>query len=268
MSLKKFITSRVFFKHFTLAFLLILLIVVITLQQLKSYTRHGESYPVPNFEGLSLSETEALADEYNMKYKIIDSMHFNGAQPGTIVDQVPEAGFRVKKNRIILLTINSTVPEKVILPNLTDISFRQALGLIENCGLVPGKISYQPSDFNNLVLGVEQNATPLKQGDIILKGSSVDLIIGTNSGIQETPLPDLTGLTRNEAQTLLTSNMLNTGVLIWDETVVTPEDSLAAMVWKQYPGKMVKLVSLGTSVDLWLTLDSNKFSETGLNESE
>jgi len=268
MSLKNFITSRVFLKHLTLAVLLVALVIFITLQRLNSYTHHGESFPVPNYKGLTMNEIEAIADEHNLKFQIIDSMHFDDAKPGAVVEQVPEAGFKVKRNRIIFLTINSSVPEKVVLPKLTDISFRQALGLMENCGVVPGNITYQPSEYNNLVLKVEQNTTELKQGDIVQKGSSIDLVIGSNSGVQDTPLPNLTGMTFSEADTLLTSYMLNTGTLIWDESVITSEDSLSAVVWKQYPGKNIRLVSLGTSVDLWLTLDSLKIPQPTLKEAE
>jgi beta-lactam-binding protein with PASTA domain len=268
MSLKNFITSRVFLKHLILAIILVLVIITVTLQRLKSYTRHGESFPVPNFKGLMIDEIETVATQYHLKYQIIDSLHFNDAKPGAVVEQVPEAGFRVKKNRIVFLTINSTVPEMVVLPKLTDISFRQALGLIENCGILPGKITYEPSEYNNLVLKVEQNEQELIQGDIIHKGSSVDLVIGSNSGVQDTPLPNLTGMTHNEADTLLTSYKLNTGTLIWDESVITAEDSLAAFIWKQYPGTNIKLVSLGTSVDLWLTLDSLKILQPALKEQE
>src|SRR5690606_10818345 len=127
-------------------------------------------YPVPDFTGLTYNEIEATAQQAHLKYEIIDSMHFDGANPGAVVEQVPEPGFKVKKNRIIFLTINSTVPEVVVLPKLTDISFRQALGLMENCGLKPGKITYQPSEYNKLVLHVEQDSKKLKQDDIVQKG--------------------------------------------------------------------------------------------------
>jgi beta-lactam-binding protein with PASTA domain len=268
MSLKNFITSRIFLKHLVLAILLVAIIITFTLQRLKSYTRHGESFPVPNFKGLTIDEIDAVAEQNHLKYEIIDSMHIDGAEPGAVVEQVPVPGFKVKKNRIIFLTVNSTVPEKVVLPKLTDISFRQALGLIENCGLVPGKITYEPSEYNNLVLKVEQNEVELIQGEIIEKGSSIDLVIGSNSGVQDTPLPDLTGMTYTEADTLLTNYMLHTGVLIWDQSIVTPEDSISAVIWKQYPGKNIRLVSLGTSVDLWLTLDSLKIHQPKLKEPE
>jgi beta-lactam-binding protein with PASTA domain len=269
MSLKNFFTSRVFLKHLILAFLLVLIIIIFTLQRLKSYTRHGESFPVPNFNGLKIDEIESVADRNNLKYEIIDSLHVDGAQPGVVVEQVPEAGFKVKKNRVVFLTINSTVPEKVVLPKLTDISFRQAQGLIENCGLILGNISYQPSEYNNLVLKMEQNSKELKQGDIILKGSSVDLVIGSSAGNQDTPLPNLTGLAYSQADSLLTAQMLNTGVLIYDETIITSEDTLAAIIWKQYPNyQNTRIVSVGTSIDLWLTLDSLKIQQPILKATE
>jgi beta-lactam-binding protein with PASTA domain len=269
MSLKNFITSRTFLKHLLLAFLLVLIIIIFTLQRLKSYTHHGESFPVPNFKGLTIDKFESIADENSLKYEIIDSVHVDGAAPGVVVEQVPEAGFKVKKNRIVFLTINSTVPEKVVLPKLTDISFRQAQGLIENCGLILGNISYQPSEYNNLVLKVEQNSRELSQGDIIPKGSSVDMVIGSSNGNQDTPLPDLTGLTYIEADSLLTSKMLNPGVLIYDETIITSGDTLAAIIWKQYPNfQNTRIISLGTSIDLWLTLDSLKIQQPTLKVTE
>jgi beta-lactam-binding protein with PASTA domain len=186
-----------------------------------------------------------------------------------VVEQVPEANAKVKRNRVVFLTINSTVPEKVTLPKLTDISFRQAQALIENCGILLGNITYEPSEYNNLVLKVEQNANELKQGDMIFKGSSVDLIIGSSSGNQDTPLPNLTGLTLTWADSILNNNFLKPGVVIFDETVITSEDTLSAFVWKQYPSiKNARIVSLGTSVDLWFTLDSIKIQKIATQVTE
>ncbi|HSH19573.1 MAG TPA: PASTA domain-containing protein [Draconibacterium sp.] len=268
MSLKKFLTSRAFLIQIILAIILVAIIISFTLYRIKTYTRHGESFPVPNLEGLSIQEVENVVDQNNLKYEIIDSLHVDNALPGTVIEQVPSAGFRVKKNRVIFLTIKSTIPEKVVLPKLTDVSFRQALGLIENCGIVLGKVTYEPSEYNNLVLKVEQNSTEIFQGDIIEKGSTVDFVIGSNSGLQDTPLPDLTGKSFQEAEELLTSYRLNTGTVIWGQAIISSDDTLSAFVWKQYPSKNIKLVSLGTSVDLWLTLDSLKLPQPTLKIPE
>lgn len=266
MSLKKFLTSKVFFKHLAMAIGLLLVIIFITLQVLKSYTLQRQSYVVPDFSGLQPDEAERLAKENNLRFEIADSLHLNGAAPGSVVEQVPEPGLKVKKNRIVFVTLNSTVPEKVVLPKLTDVSFRQAQAMIENCGLLSGNITFQPSEFNDLILKVTQNSRELSQGDEILKGSTIDFVVGRSGGNMETSLPDLTGLSLTDAKNTLTMGMLNTGVLIFDESVTTAQDSANAIVWRQYPSvSNTKIVNIGTSVDLWLTLSDSlnvKRSET------
>ena len=255
MSLKDFLTSKVFFKHLAMAVGLVLVFIFITLQVLKSYTRQSESYAVPDFSGMQPSDAERLTDENHLRFEVADSIHFSGAEPGAVVEQVPEPGLKVKKNRIVFVTINSTVPEKVILPKITDVSFRQAQAMIENCGLISGNITFEASEYNDLVLKVVQRSRELNQGDEVLKGSTVDLVVGRSGGSSETPLPDLTGLSLNDAKNTLSTGMLNTGVLIFDSSVMTPEDSASAIVWKQYPSiSNTRIVNIGTSVDLWLTM--------------
>ncbi len=267
MSLRNFLTSRVFFKNLLLALVLVFVIVFGIMQWLKVYTHHGEAYAVPDFTGLAGQEIATKASQNNMKFEVIDSVYDNTALPGTVVDQEPEPGFKVKQNRTIFLTINSTQHEKIALPRMTDISFRQARVLAENNGIVIGNISYEPSEFNDLVLRVEQDTTELKAGDLILKGSSVDLVVGRNPGNENTPLPNLTGENITLAKSTLTNAMLNMGVVIYDGTVITAEDSLNAFVWKQYPSaKNTKRIGLGSSVDLWLTVDSLKITPSELPE--
>lgn len=254
MSLKDFLTSKVFFKHLAMAFGLILVLILITLQILKFYTLQRQSYTVPDFSGMQPYEAEQLAEDNHLNFNIADSIHFNGAEPGAIVEQVPAPGLKVKKNRIVSVIINSTVPEKVILPKIADVSFRQAQAMIENCGLVTGNITFESSEYNDLVIKVMQRSRELKQGDEILKGSTVDLVIGRTGGGSTTSLPDLTGLSLTEAKNTLSLGMLNTGVLIFDSSILTPEDSLNAIVWKQYPSTSnTRTINSGSSVDLWLT---------------
>jgi beta-lactam-binding protein with PASTA domain len=174
----------------------------------------------------------------------------------------------VKQNRVVFLTIMPVMAEKVTLPKLTDISFRQALGLIESAGLVAGEITYQTSEYNNLVLKVAQDTTTLFEGDIVGKGSSIDFVIGTNSRVQDIPLPDLTGLKHKAARELIRSYMLKQGKVSWDEDIFSSEDSVSAFVWKQYPGKNIRFVSLGTSIDIWLTTDSLKLPQPDVNEPQ
>lgn len=262
MSLRNFLTSRTFLKHFLFAFLLVAVIIFIILFWLKMYTLQSEVIEVPDFSGLTEFQAETLAKENHLRFEITDSLHFNEAEPGAIVEQVPEPGLKVKKNRVVYLVVNSTSPEKVILPKLSDISFRQAQAMIENCGLKTGNITFEASEFNDLVLKVKQNSRELNQGDEVIKGSSIDIVIGKSSGNIDTHLPDLMGLSLSEAKNQLSLNMLNTGVLIYTGTLPTPADTAAAVVWKQYPSIVnTSVVSIGSSVDLWLTGAGNDSTE-------
>jgi beta-lactam-binding protein with PASTA domain len=261
MSFKKFLFSRAFIFNLALAVLLVGGILFLTLQSLKSYTRHGQSFPVPNFRGLVEQEANAKATQNNLKVVIIDSVFSDKVKPGEVVEQLPEAGFGVKENRTILLTINSTNKEKVVLPKLTDISYRQALVLAENCGLLVGEISYQPSEYNNLVLKIEQDTVEVFQGSLLLKGSTINFTVGRNQENEQTALPNLKGLKTEIAKEILTDAMLNLGVLIYDKTILTTEDSTNAVIWRQRPDvKSTRSVKLGTSVDLWITVDKEKIA--------
>ncbi|MBT3384017.1 MAG: PASTA domain-containing protein [Prolixibacteraceae bacterium] len=256
MSLKKFLLSGVFLRQLIFAAALFVIIIILTLRGLKIYTRHGQANPVPNFTGLNQTEANEIANQHNLLVEIIDSAHVNGALPGVVVEQVPENGFKVKENRTVFLTINATLPEQVALPKLTDISFRQAQVLIENCGLVIGQISYQPSEYNGLVLNIQQDSTDILPGEQLAKGDSVDLIIGSDQEIALTPLPNVIGLTIQEARTTITDAMLNPGVLIFDDSVILMEDSLNAKIWQQRPSRINSAtVNLGSTVDLWVTVD-------------
>lgn len=269
MSIQNFISSRTFLRHLIAAIALITILIVVTLQGLKIYTRHGQANPVPDFSGLSGNEIKETAEQHQLKFEIIDSIHVNDALPGAVVEQFPEPGFKVKEKRTIFLTVNSTNPEKISVPKLTDISFRQALVLIENSGLTIGEIRYLPSEYNDLVLKIEKDSTELFTGELILKGSSIDLFVGRSLGNQETILPNLIGLTLAEANELLISSMLNQGVLLYDQTVQSTEDTLSAFVWRQFPTtNNTQTIKLGASVDIWLTLDSLRIQSPTIPEIE
>lgn len=262
MSLSEFLKSRKFLWHLLLAVTLIFILVLATMQGLKIYTRHGESNPVPDFSGLNIGDARKTAQEHDLRIEIVDSLYVDDAAPGAVVDQVPEAGHGVKKNRTIFLTVNSTHPEQVILPQLTDISFRQARVLIENSGLNIGRISYRPSEYTDLVLEVQKDSVRLKTGQKLPKGSSIDLVVGREPGDQVTGLPDLTGMTVEQAKTALMGALLNTGVIIYDQSVLSAEDSVNARVWRQQPNpEITSTATLGSSVDLWVTVDDLKIED-------
>ncbi len=262
MSLLRFLTSRIFLKNLGIAVILLAILSFISLKGLEKYTLHGQIKQVPDFTGMLPDEAQKIAVRNNIRTEIIDSLFLDDAAPGAVVDQIPRPGHGVKQNRKIFLTINATNPEIITLPKLTDISYRQALAIIENSGLKTGKISYKPSEFDNLVLAMQIDSVDVKPGKKIPKGTKIELVIGRKAGHHTSYLPALTGLTIIEAKEVLEAALLNTGVVIYDETVFSKEDSVNIRVWKQRPDpETTTSISAGSSVDIWVTADSLKFEE-------
>ena len=259
MSLKNFIFSKVFLKNLGLAFLIVAGAILLLLIWLNIYTRHGQARAVPNFMGLNMEETAALAKKSKMKFQVIDSVYTSLVPRGCVAEQNPKPGFRVKKWRNIILTINAFRPEMVAVPDLKDLPLRQAIALIEDAGLEMGELRYKADLSVNVVLSQLHNGKDAIPGDSIQKGDIIDLVLGKGLSNQRTPVPDLTGMRLDPARNRIFEASLNLGTYIFDNTILTSEDSLNAFVYKQNPEyREDASLQLGSSIYLWLSVDSLK----------
>jgi eukaryotic-like serine/threonine-protein kinase len=259
MSLKKFILSKVFVKNLGLAIAIVIGGVMILLIWLNFYTRHGQARPVPDFFGLTLEQTAALAKKNKLKYQIIDSVYTNTVPRGSIAEQNPKPGFKVKKWRNIVLTINAFHPEMVAMPNLIDLPKRQAILVVVGSGLEMGLLKYKPDLSIDVVLEQQLNGKKIAAGDSIQKGSVIDLVLGKGLSNQRTPVPELIGYNLESAKNRILGSSLNLGAFIYDSTIVSGEDSLNAFVYKQNPEfSEESSLQLGSAIYLWLSIDSAK----------
>jgi beta-lactam-binding protein with PASTA domain len=257
MSLKKFILSKLFLKQLGIAFLITIGTILLLMLSLNIYTRHGQAVPVPDFTGLNMEETRALAKKSRMKYQVTDSVYTTHVMRGCVAEQNPRPGFRVKKRRTILLTINAFRPEMVAVPDLLDLPLRQAISLIESTGLMMGTLRYKPDLSVNVVLSQLFNGKEIASGDSIQKGSVIDLVLGKGLSNQRTAVPNLIGLPLEDAAGRILGASLNLGTFIFDRTIRTGEDSLKAFVYKQNPEyREDATLQLGSSIYLWMTTDS------------
>ncbi|MCL2683176.1 MAG: hypothetical protein FWE63_06835 [Bacteroidales bacterium] len=78
--MKIFWKTRQFWRTIVLMMGLSLLIVILTLLSLRIFTRHGQSFIVPDFTGLSINQLGYLQKEYGFEFEIIDSV-FDQTQP-------------------------------------------------------------------------------------------------------------------------------------------------------------------------------------------
>lgn len=262
MKFFKFLRSKVFFKNLGIAMVLTIVLIFAVFVWLHLFTQHGRTRPIPDFYGFTPTEAEELAGDRKLRVEIVDSVYNINAERGTVVEQNPAAGKMVKKKRRIFLIINAVNSETVIMPDVVGITHRQAKTILEITGLEVGRLSYVPDLAVNLVLKQMYKAKEIEPGDTIPKGVSIDLILGTGLSNRRTLSPDLTGMSFEQARSRILNASLNIGAVLYDETVLTEEDSIEAFVWKQNPEyDEDKRVRLGSPVYLWLSLDSLKLPQ-------
>jgi len=259
MSLKDFIFSKIFIKNLGLAIVIVVGLIMILLIWLNIYTRHGQARSVPDFYGLTMEKTMKLAKKNKLRYQVIDSVYTTIVPKGCVVEQNPKAGFKVKKRRRIMLTINAFNPEMVGVPNLVALPKRQAIAVIQGAGLVMGQLRYIPDQSIDLVIRQLHNGKEVAEGDSLQKGSIIDLVLGKGLSNERTPVPDLVGMKLERARNTILGGSLNLGTYNYDKSIVTAQDTLNAFVYKQNPEyKESARLQLGSAVYLWLTVDSTK----------
>ena len=143
---------------FVVSFLLAILIgwglIYGTLLWLDSYTRHNQAVVVPDVKGMTVDEAEPSLAERGLRYNIIDSVFSKDVPPGAIVEVVPAPGSKVKQGRILFVTINANTSLMAVLPEVADLSFRQAYALLRSLGFSSVEVKYITGDYRKLALGV------------------------------------------------------------------------------------------------------------------
>ncbi len=155
---------------------------------LEESTNHGEEVVVPNLKGVHYSKIASKLKFLELNFEIIDSVDYRkDFDPLTVVEQDPESGDRVKKNRKIYVKINSSSYSKVAVPDLIQVSYRQAVPTLNSIGLREGSVTYQPNIGKDMVLQMSCNGRVLKAGDKVTKTSKIDLVLGDGFLEVETP---------------------------------------------------------------------------------
>jgi beta-lactam-binding protein with PASTA domain len=198
-------------------------------------TNHGKQTTVPALMGKNMRE--AVKELEKMGFRIdIDSTYKSNSAPLEVLFQEPEAGTSVKIGRTIFLTINKKIPPSIEMPNLVNMSFRNALLTMHSYYLEMGDTSYRPDVAAGAVLEQWVNGKQITPGTLIPFGTKINLVIGEGlSG--EQPVPNLIGMTWADAKLLLDSLSLTSNV-IWEGPLA---DSNTAIIYMQQPEALNEL---------------------------
>ena len=175
----KFFYSRIFIKQLFLAIIIFSLIVLFSIVFLFFYTNQTSRVTVPNLVGISVDEIDEITTKNNLRYEIIDSSFYNEEyDKNTVIEQIPIANKEVKKNRKIYLTTNPSSYGDVILPEIVQLTKRNAVTTLIALDLQIGEFIYEDNIGKDMVLDAQLDGESLSSGSIIPKKSKIDLILG------------------------------------------------------------------------------------------
>lgn len=219
-----------------------------------AYTNYDEGVTVPNVTRLSLEDAQNELTSSGLRYEISDRRSNDLYPANYVIDQNPTPSEIVKPNRKIYLTVNVVTNPTVEVPNVTDLSLRNAKIQLENAGLQVGTISYESSRFKNTVL--RQSIEPEKT---VKKGVSVDLAVSDGLGEDMVNVPEIVGLRLAEAQQLLRDAGLRIG-----EIRFQPSRDVAPNVILDYSPKQYRVIE-GQTLKLIVSerFDTQEENEAG-----
>jgi beta-lactam-binding protein with PASTA domain len=254
MTFWEFLKTRKFWLHVLAAIVVSVLSILAFLWFLKYYSRFGSETKVPNFVGVYTKDLDTFIDSYDVEYLITDSIYDTSKPRGTVIEQNPLPGAKVKTGREVYLIVNCIKTQQVKMPDVVNLSLRQATAMLETVGLKVGNLIYVeglPPVMKQLYKG-----KPIRKETLIDKGSSIDLMLGKG----ETPkvfIPDLLGKTLDEVKEFLNEEGLTLGVVQYDGTI---SDSSSARVYQQIPEvNELEEIEVGSFMDIWLTQDASKW---------
>lgn len=251
----KWLTHRSFLFNLIAACILFFLLGVIFFASLGFITRHGETVKVPGVDGQQYTSAKRLLTSLNFNVIVQDSAYVDSLPPLAVVRQMPDEGSIVKIDRTIYLTLNKTSPPLTAMPDLLYYSFRSAVMTLESQRLQLGDTLYKPDIAKDAVLDQLYNGKSIKGGTMIPEGSKISLVLGDGIGNVANPVPNLVGLTYQQALDLLSGSSLSPGVVLTSGALT---DTLNAFVFKQDPSPVgstgqPNYIRAGESIDIWLS---------------
>jgi eukaryotic-like serine/threonine-protein kinase len=211
------------------------------------YTQHGKELTVPVFYGMSIEEIKASGYTKQFDFFVIDSLFDEAHEPGAIIIQDPLPGSKVKKGRNIYVSVVASSPETVLMPDLKDLTLRQALNVLTSSRLKAGRLTYQPSFDKNAILEQFFDGDTILPGKTLLKGSIIDLVIGSGESDYQIKVPFLIGKTRKDAIYELNAATFNLGREVYMDSIMdqTARVFMQEPLWSSdlpfYPGDSIHI---------------------------
>ena len=208
---------------------------------------------VPNVTGKQMAIAKQILEDNKLRVKIAET--YDASVPvGQVVSQDPEAGSKVKEERMVTIYI-SKGGEEIEMPELKGMTKSSAEDRLKKLGLKLGTVAeVNSSEPEGTVLSSQPKA-----GTKISKGDTVDVTVSKGEKKNKLALPSYVGSSLNTAKSNLSANKLRVGNITQE-----PSDKPEGTVLSQSPVAGSD-VAEGTAIDL--VVAGPKASSTPKTES-
>jgi len=265
-----YITHKPLWVNILAALGLVLILLLIFFGTLSWMTGYGKTEKVPSVTGQNIVAAQKILEDKGFDVVIQDSLYVDSVAKQAVLRQIPEADATVKSGRTIYLTVNRTIPPQVEMPNLSGFSVKSAEMYLISLGLKMGEVTYRPDIARNSVLEQLYNNAPIAPGTKIPIGTVISFVLGSGVGGTEMNVPDLIGMTLEEARSFLAGINVNMGAVI---PLGAIKDSASAFIQRQSPSSLSDSLSasgaripnkirLGQVMDVYISSSAPVKSDT------
>ena len=173
-----FRTNRFFWLNILAMPVMLIILVFVTLRWLDAYTRHGEGVMVPDVKHKPVAEALSILEAQDLQGQVADSTYVKTLPPGCVLEYNPPMNQKVKKGRIIYLTVNTQNVPLMDLPDVADnSSLREAEARLLAAGfkLMPNDTVPGEKDW---VYGVKMGGRVLGQQEKVPQGAYLTIVVG------------------------------------------------------------------------------------------
>jgi len=164
---------------------------------------------VPDLVGKDVVSALELLTDLQLNTKVSGSEYSHQFPKNHVTFQEPEAGSEIKNDRDVRIMISKGT-RNILMPNLVALSEQQARMIMEENGISRGHLS---RTFNQNIAKDQIMAQVPAPGVMITRGASVDILVSMGDRAAELKMPDLSGLTLDEAVFRVEKNNLAVGAI-------------------------------------------------------
>lgn len=184
----------------------------------------GKEIQAPDVTGMTVSEAEQVAVQYDLKIKEGRPVVDENVEVGKIVSQSPEAGGIIKTGQAITVYV-SAGPGDGSVPDVVGMEENSARAAIEEAGFKVNVSSQASEEESGTIISQDP-----KGGEKAEKGSTVSLVASDGS-LAMANMPYLIGKSLSDAKSALKKARLKPGDVSYDFSDTYAEGEI---MWQQY----------------------------------